>query len=306
LTEENRRAELSSAFVQGRWGPLDDRLIVTAGVKYEHHTDADGVWQPSLKLAGQLTEQQVLWASWTRAVRRPSAFEIDAIIWDETRPAGMVDLILRLRGNADAATEALSAYEAGWRWRPTETIDIDLAAFYFDYDDLVSIELPDPADAPFEPPNDLIIDAELSNRAEATYWGAECAAVLRPRPAWELRAAVSGIETEITTPAGVRRLFNFQKVPEWKLDLRSMHEIGRRWRLDLQAAWLEGFGSGAIAVEDQLRLQLFVTYQHDHLWDAGLSLEHLADAATVEAKNDFFTQSTAVERSVFLWWRARF
>ena len=111
---------------------------MTLGTKLEHNDFSGFEVQPSVRLAWLPRDDHTLWAAISRAVRVPTRFERDVSV-DASDPAG--NPVFRLVGNDDFESEELIAYEAGYRWRPLETLSFDLALFYNDYDELASLEL---------------------------------------------------------------------------------------------------------------------------------------------------------------------
>ncbi|MCP4690361.1 MAG: TonB-dependent receptor, partial [Desulfobacterales bacterium] len=89
-------------------------------------------------------------------------------------------LVIQRTGTESFTSEKLTAYEAGYRYQPSERLFCDLTIFYNDYRDLYSPEFSGkPTLAPGPPPR-LTATIEIGNRAEAQtrglelVWNAEC------------------------------------------------------------------------------------------------------------------------------------
>lgn len=53
---------------------------------------------------------------------------------------GNTAMLLGIEGSRDMVSEELIAYEAGYRSQPHPDLYVDIATFYFDYDNLRSLE----------------------------------------------------------------------------------------------------------------------------------------------------------------------
>jgi iron complex outermembrane receptor protein len=64
----------------------------------------------------------------------------------------------------------LIAYEAGYRWRPLDTLSFDLALFYNDYDELASLEFGTPF---IDTDGRTIVPVASQNLMQGRTYGAE-------------------------------------------------------------------------------------------------------------------------------------
>ena len=76
-----------------------------------------------------------LWASFTRAIRLPSRSTDDILVYPVGSP---IEVVV---GNPDVVSEEVLAYEAGYRVEPIDRVQIDLAGYYNDYDNVLSLEM---------------------------------------------------------------------------------------------------------------------------------------------------------------------
>ena len=152
LSPEKRRIDTYSGFLQNTT-EITDHLSLMYGSKIEWNDQTGLEIQPSVRLTYEYSEDTVFWASWARAVRRPSRAEDDVRLFQAdnfTGDLGPVGGIFpqyaniyvggNLQGNRDQDSEELLAYEMGVR---TDFFDkkvtIDLTGFYFDYNGLTSL-----------------------------------------------------------------------------------------------------------------------------------------------------------------------
>ncbi len=85
---------------------LFDNLKITTGIKIENSSFSNVDFMPDLRLAWQVTQDHVLWASVSRAVRTPSKIDRELQVPGYLLPAPRFH------------SEKLTAYEAGYRGQP--------------------------------------------------------------------------------------------------------------------------------------------------------------------------------------------
>jgi iron complex outermembrane receptor protein len=182
VNPESSRDQLVSAFVQDQitWGDVR----VTLGTKAEHNDFSGFELQPSVRAAWDFSDRQMVWAAVSRAARIPTRLERDIFI-DVTDPAG--DPVARLLGNDEFGSEILTAYEAGYRWRATDTLHLDVAVFDNHYRGLASLEL----EAAFNDPADgrTVIPIRNRNLTTGRARGVETLVNYSPSERWRLTAS---------------------------------------------------------------------------------------------------------------------
>jgi len=145
-----RDMQTFNGFVQDEISLFDDRLLVTLGTKVEHNDSTGWEVQPSLRALFKLAERHSVWAAVSRSVRTPSRSEDDISINADvfapgeppfTPPARTVGAF---SGTRSFKSEDLVAYELGYRAQLHDTVSLDVAGYYNDYDDLRSLSV-DPA-----------------------------------------------------------------------------------------------------------------------------------------------------------------
>lgn len=131
------RQSILSAFLQDQVALVPKELYLTLGSKFEHNSFSGFDMQPSARLAWYPDNRQTLWAAVSRAVRTPSITEhSDMALNVLALPPDMV----QLRSSRDFDSEKLTAYEIGYRVKPTDAITLDNTAFLNDYDKLATLE----------------------------------------------------------------------------------------------------------------------------------------------------------------------
>ena len=119
------RQSTYSGFLQDQIALLPDRLFLTLGSKLEYNTFSRFEYQPSGRLLWSVNPRQSVWAAISRAVHTPDVFERD-----ERLTQGGATVIAPNQG---IDSEAVLAYELGYRVQATEAVSLDTAAFYNDY-----------------------------------------------------------------------------------------------------------------------------------------------------------------------------
>jgi iron complex outermembrane receptor protein len=164
----DRNMQLFSGFVQDQIALVPDYLQLTLGTKLEHNDFSGFEVQPSARLAWTPAERHTVWAAISRAVRSPSRIDSDVRV-----PGNPPFQIV---GDKNFESETVLAYEAGYRVRPLDRLNLSLASFYNDYDRLRSLDRSIPAGFVF------------GNGFEGQTWGFELTGTYQATDWWRLRA----------------------------------------------------------------------------------------------------------------------
>ncbi|HEU4829018.1 MAG TPA: TonB-dependent receptor [Gemmatimonadales bacterium] len=262
-----RSTHLASGFVQAEL-PVGARMAITAGSKIDHNSFTGVEVQPNVRLLWVPGPRHSLWGSVSRAVRTPTRLESDALAV-VAAPGDPIER--RLVGSDDVESEALIAYEAGYRTEPGRGVSLDLALFYNDYDHLRTIE-PGTPDA--SGPR-VVVPLSYANHARGRSWGAELNALFRPAPGWRLRLSYAHLQLrlELTdeAAAGAATDAVAGNDPEHMAGIHSSMDLPGNFELDVVGRYvgaLEGAGTADYATARirlgwrwQRRVELSVTGQ---------------------------------------------
>ena len=127
-----RNDQLFTAFIQEKFGLIPDTLYLTVGSKFEKNDFTGFEYQPNARLAYYPSRNQTVWSSISRAVRTPTRAENDIDV-----KSGSTSLNI---GSSTYNSEELTAYEVGYRIKPTTKTLIDATTFYNDYSNLRTFE----------------------------------------------------------------------------------------------------------------------------------------------------------------------
>ena len=165
-----------SAFVQDAIALFDDQVELTLGARLEHNAFSGFEVQPNVRARWSIDDRQTVWASAARAVRTPSRLDQDAVSDIRVLPTAPLPTLLQFRGDPDFESEELLALDVGYRVQPSDSVSIDIAGFYYDYDNLR-------AQVPGAPERQLgaliphvIVPINLSSELAAETYGGEIAA----------------------------------------------------------------------------------------------------------------------------------
>ena len=130
FSPQERTLDYSNAFLQDTIS-LSRTLKLIVGAKYEHDAYTRGEPLPNARLSWKVSENNLLWAAVSQAVRAPSRLDRD--LFEAVGP------VVVLRGG-DFQDEGLTAYELGYRSQPTAKSSLSISTFYNVYRDLRSAE----------------------------------------------------------------------------------------------------------------------------------------------------------------------
>lgn len=138
----SRSMDLFTGFAQDEITLVRDRLRLILGSKIEHNVFTGFEYEPTARLAWTPGSSQTIWTAVSRAVRTPSQLDNDSRVFyggTTTTPQGL-PAIIRGFGSRETEAENVTAYELGYRNQLTETFSADIAAYYNDYTDHLSLE----------------------------------------------------------------------------------------------------------------------------------------------------------------------
>jgi iron complex outermembrane receptor protein len=196
---QKRTDKLLTGFLEDDIELLRDRLTLSLGTKLLNTNYTGTQWQPSARLLWTRNSRQTFWASYTHAVRTPSAAERAIFLtgFIALQPDG-TPFFARFNANPHFGSEQLNGYELGYRQLYNKTTFIDVAAFYNHYNSLFSEDI---VGAPFvedaSAPTHLLLPAEFGNGLHGTTKGAEIAPEWRPESFLRLRASYAFLQMRI-------------------------------------------------------------------------------------------------------------
>lgn len=236
----SRGAKTYNVFLQDEITVVPDRLKFILGSKFEDNDYSQFEVQPSGRILWTPHERHTLWASVSRAVRTPSRADHDlASLYASPIPAnalfpGSPTALYTITGNKGFNSEDLLAYELGYRVQPMDQLSLDIAAFYNNYDNLLTFETgaPYPGDAVM---SHLVIPAFPANdKMSGETYGAELSAQWRATSWWRFQASYTRLQIQLyprgSTDPGPKRFEGTS--PDNQFSLRSSMDLPLDLELD--------------------------------------------------------------------------
>ena len=200
LTPDQKTDKLFNLYVQEEWSLFNDTVRAVVGSKFEQNDFTGFEWQPTARLTVRPTNDQTLWAAYSRATRTPDRIERDGLVdFGINRDLG-VPIFIVVDGNPEVRSERLEAIEAGYRTTFKERVLLDVAVYRNKYDRLISALAENGSfyEDPVDGQTYYLIP--FTNEPGGTMWGSE--------------VAVKWIVTSEWTVAGSYTMFRAAFEPE--------------------------------------------------------------------------------------------
>ena len=192
--------KLYSSFVQDEIALVRDRVSLTIGSKFLHNSYSGFELEPGARVLWTPSQQQTVWAAVTRAVRTPSRVEEDLQLTAMAAPNPLT--FYRIVGDRGFSSENLIGYEAGYRSLLKPKLYIDIAAFYNNYDHLLSIEPGAPFTESSPAPPHTVVPLFFRNGLLGKTSGFEIAPDWTPIRWWRLRGSYSYLYMDLQKHSG--------------------------------------------------------------------------------------------------------
>ena len=230
LVPQTNTDYIHTGFVQDEIHFLDDKLLVTAGVKLQDNNFSGFDAQPTGRILWNPNPHQSFWAAVTRAVTTPSRIEEGFRLFGGQLSVNP-PLFLVVSGNPAFQSEDLVGYEGGYRQLLSRKLYVDFDVFHNDYDNLQSFSLPTLIG------NDLTIFYE--NAIAGSTNGVEIAPTWRLTPWWNLSGSYSfvGVNFHASRPgvdiSSTGSVPTYEgSSPEHQIKIQSNFDIGKRFEFD--------------------------------------------------------------------------
>lgn len=281
---KSRQWSSVGVFAQNTTTLVSDRLYLMLGSKLNHHDFVGTFAQPGARLWWTPSERQTLWAAVSRSVRVPSRLEEDGFVTlaytDTGLASGMAPtgvIVARgIRGDDALRMEHMLAYELGHRYRFSDALALDIAAFYNDYRRLIGV-----------PPS---LTGDFVDTSNGKTYGAELAVSFTPTPAWRVEASYSTLGATIGGPV---LKFDEDNSPRHTAQLRGSWKV----RSDLEAHSAVYYVSAinGVGLNAYTRLDLGLSWDvrpgiQLALWGQNLGDTEHPEAVGVEVPQSFVAQ----------------
>ncbi len=284
-----------SAFLQADLHLVPERVVLTAGTKFEHNDYTGFEFQPSARIRFKLSNSQTLWLAASRAVRTPSAHE-GSEGYRLPIPLESLDLPYptRLVGNPAAKSEVLWAYELGYRIQPHRKVTLDVAAFYNEYDRLLQFA---PEHGRLVPGSPLpSIDIPVANVVAGDTYGGELILAYAPQDNIRFSLGYALFFADLVGWAGAEPDYYSQSTPRHQVTFRSAIDVTRSLSIDLGLRHVGRVDYAPAYVTADLRL----AYRPMDQLEVSLVGQNLFARQHAERSFDFLTVPAEVPRGVYM------
>jgi iron complex outermembrane receptor protein len=215
---------LYSGFVQDEIA-LQKAVSFTLGTKLEHNDYTGFEFEPDARLSWNLDANQALWAAVSRAVRTPS--RIDHDLSEGTPP-----YLVLLKGGSDFTSEAVIAYELGYRAQLNSKFSTSVSSFYNQYNDVRSTS--------YTP--GTILPLYFANDLEGDTYGLEFSGHFQVLDDWSLHGGYTFLREHLRVKPGGYDLDDAQNEtadPEHQFSVRSSLNLPRNIEWDAALRWVD-------------------------------------------------------------------
>jgi len=200
FTPNHYTDKLYNAFIQDEIKLIGNKLSLTLGSKFLHNSYSGFEVQPTARLLWTPSPRQAVWGAVTRAVRTPSRVEEDLQLTALFMSNPLT--FFRIVGDRKFSSENLLGYEAGYRSLVRPKFYLDIAAFYNNYDHLLSIEPDTPFSETSPPPPHVVVPFLFRNGMVGNTAGFEIAPDWTPTEWWRVRSSYSYLQIDLSRRTG--------------------------------------------------------------------------------------------------------
>ncbi|HAD10374.1 MAG TPA: TonB-dependent receptor [Porticoccaceae bacterium] len=244
FTHPNDYGEWFSAYLQDDISFYGGNVVLTGGLRLDHNQYTGLEAQPSIRVRWHITPRTMAWTALSRAVRTPGKIDEGGRIsfrYEAPSPTSM-GLPLEAVGMLDdLESESVLSYELGYRWQATEGLNLDIVAFYADYDKFRSFEEPTVQFLPSPVPH-LQAISPGDNKIGGEAFGLELAMEWLPRDWWRLRANASALYMDLRAIDGgsdTTFVRNEDETPEHQFNLISTMNLHSNFFLDAVVRYVD-------------------------------------------------------------------
>lgn len=245
---------------------LTDHLQLTIGNRVEHFTYTGWETEPNARLLWTPHKRHQLWAGVSRAVTLPNraqqSIRLFLPIPDTQQTFFLAEADRSMR------TENLLAFELGWRWQISNSLDLDTALFYNIYDRLQGVKIAgSPVIDPRFDQTTAVVPTSIGNYRQVKSYGLELSLNYRINHDWRIQASYSGIQFDANVDQSQTWFLDplaEQKVnPQHNLSLRSMFNLTDEIELDAWGRYVDAIEVNRRQIPNYVALDLRLGW-HPH------------------------------------------
>lgn len=309
--------QLYSAFFQDKIDIIPDKLSLTLGSKFEYNEHTNFEFQPNVRGAWKISENQTLWSAVSRTTRTPSLSEdttsivvsqrITPDLFDvdnDTNTLELMPVLLRWVGSNNTESEEVISYELGYRIQPLDRISVDATAFFNDYDNLRTLEQGPVGVSALISPH-YTIPLTSNNKADGEVYGLEIDVNWDITKRWNVAGNYSllrqhlHLDSDSTDPT----FENGERTsPKNQIKLRSNLDLPYNVEFDNFFYFIDNLGG----VKNYIRFDTRIGWKPIDQLEFSLIGHNLLDDYHQEHTSGLYTPSVEIGRSVFGQMKVRF
>jgi len=264
LLIETERSSLLGFFVHDEFTLVPDKWSFIIGTQIEHNEFSGIEFQPNIRTLWTPHPKHSFWAAVSRALKIPDPRNRDTIL--NIFSTG-TNVLVQEQKAPDVDSEILLAYEAGYKFKQNTKFSFDVAAFYFDYNDLITLE----SRSNFVENGITIIPLQLTNNLNRSIYGIELTGQWNVLDNWQLAGSYSFAHMNIEQS---------QREPEHRIALRSYLDLPHQLQFDASYFYVSRYFSKDIPHYHRLDLRL--GWSPSKNLDLSLVGQNLTDARHLE------------------------
>lgn len=287
--DHDRETYILSGFLQDTIQIVPNKLAFMLGSKFSHNSFTGIEIQPNARLSWTPNDRNTVWASISRAVKTPARIEddmlftiayVDTGLMNGGPPSGIY-VPVNINGNSAIESEVLIAYELGYRTKLTNKLQLDMTAFFNDYDEVTTV--PETG------------GTQNNNTTIETY-GFEISSTLDVYANWRLIGNYSLLETFAHTPYNDLTYEQFD--PHHQFNLQSRLDITEKLEFNAGAYYVDKISYFDIPA--YIRLDLGFTYRPRANVELSIWGQNLLEPSHVEFADQYMQdRQVEIERSIY-------
>lgn len=243
---------LVNIFIQDKLALIDQKLDLTIGSKFEYNEYTHFEHQPNARLSWNVTDNQTLWTSISKAVRIPGKAENDLFFTVSSNGSKYYKWV----GRTGFKSEELLAYELGYRIKKLQNFFIDTTFFYNKYKNLRTLEQ-----------GDNFADTYLAdyafNYGSGDVYGGEISIDWQVNYDWQIIASYSHLKMMLTVEGFSNDSFLEAyegKSPRHMYNIRSHYNLTNSIELDNVIYYMDQLPQVSTGVRSYIRFDTRIGY----------------------------------------------
>jgi iron complex outermembrane receptor protein len=283
---------------------VPDRWLGSAGVRLDYTSYGRLEYQPSLRLLYTPDASQSAWIAASRAIRLPSRFDRD-IVFDggQIQVDGQAFSIPGV-GSKNMRSEVERSVEVGYRFQKGQRWSIDASVFVSSYSRLFALEGPTNPVVDLSGPVPVLSFPTMSgNPGAGLSHGVEIWGTWQVRHGWRLMPSYSYLHENWTLPPNTDTSYSWDLSPSvipHQALLRSQHDLGKAWKLDLMARARSG--NQAFNLPDAILADVRVSWKASSSTELSFSMKNLTNRHVLESYPEGASLAIPTRRTFVVNW----